>query len=138
VRFGIAIALVVVALAVAFVLRRRRPQAPTRDAYPVPRQLDRRDFPSPELPWLVAYFSSRSCESCRTVGPRVAALAAPDVVVADLDAREAQVLHERYQISAIPMVLVVDALGVVRASFVGAVASAELTGALAALRGARA
>src|SRR4029450_4796386 len=58
IRIGIAVVLIVAAIAVAVVLQRRRPVAPPRDVYPVPRQLDRQDFRRAETPWLVVLFSS--------------------------------------------------------------------------------
>ena len=59
-----------VALAVAARVRRRRPESPPRDQYPIPRQLDRADFARPDAAWLVAYFSSDACASCQGLGPR--------------------------------------------------------------------
>ena len=52
------------ARAAARVVRRRRRATP----YPIPRQLDRADFPRPDAPWLVAYFSSTTCDSCQGLG----------------------------------------------------------------------
>ena len=133
-RVLVALALVVVALAVAWVLRRRRPEAPTRDAYPVPRQLDRADFTRPDTPWLVAYFSSVTCDSCQGLGPKVAVLESEAVAVCELEHARRRDLHDRYQISAIPMILVADAEGVVRAAFVGATSATDLWAAVAELR----
>src|SRR6202035_2380968 len=100
VRIGIGAALVVVVLVVAYFLQRRRPAPPPRDAYPVPRQLDRADFPRPAAPWLVAYFSSTICDSCQGMGRKVAILDAGDVSACELDAVVHRDLHDRYEISA--------------------------------------
>jgi len=133
-RIVIGVALVAVVLAVAALLRRRRPAPPPRDAYPVPRQLDRADFPRPDAPWLVAYFSSTLCDSCRGLGAKVAVLASDGVSVCELDAADRRDLHQRYEISAIPMILIADAEGVVRRAFVGATTATDLWAAVAELR----
>lgn len=131
-RVLIGVALVAIALVVAYGLerRRRRANAPVRDAYPVPRQLHRADFAWPDAPWLVALFSSSTCDSCPSVRQLVTALDAPDVAVCDVEFPAARELHERYGISGVPMVLIADADGVVRESLVGPVRAEDLTAAL--------
>lgn len=134
-RVLIALVLVAAVLVVAAVARRRHRLAPPpRTPYPVPRQLDRSDFPRPEAPWLVAYFWSRTCESCEGMGPKVAVLESAEVSTCQLEATDDRELHRRYEIAAIPMVLVADADGVVRRSFVGAVSATDLWAALADAR----
>ena len=133
-RIVIGVVLLAVVLVIAARLRRGRPAPPPRDAYPIPRQLDRADFPRPDTPWLVAYFSSTLCDSCRGSGPKVAVLESPDVSVCELDAGQQRDLHERYEISAIPMILVADGEGVVRRAFVGATTATDLWAAVAELR----
>ena len=134
-RVLIAAALVVVVLAVALVARRRRVTAPPpRDPYPVPRQLDRADFPRPDAPWLVAYFWSRTCDSCAGLGPKVDVLASRHVATCALEAADDREVHRRYEIAAIPMILVADAEGVVQRSFVGAVSATDLWAAVADAR----
>ena len=131
IRIVIGVVLVVVAIAVAFVIeRRRRPSAPVRDAYPVPRQLHRPDFPRPDAPWLVALFSSSTCDSCAAMRERVSALEDAEVAVVDVEFSTARDMHERYAISGVPMVLVADAEGVVHESFVGPATAAELSTAV--------
>jgi hypothetical protein len=134
-RLAIAAVLVVVVLAVAYVAhRRRRPAPPPRSAYPVPRQLQRSDFPRPDAAWLVAYFWSRTCDSCRGLETKVAVLESADVATCALEAIDDRALHQRYGIAAIPMILLADAEGVVRRAFVGAVSATDLWAALADLR----
>ncbi|HEU5302229.1 MAG TPA: thioredoxin family protein [Acidimicrobiia bacterium] len=130
----VGVAVVAAGIVVAAVLRRRAPLGPPRDAYPVPRQLVRADFPRPEAPWLVAYFSSETCDSCQTLGPKVAVLEAPDVVACEVELSAARSLHERYEIAAIPMILVADAEGVVLRAFVGATSATDLWAAVAEVR----
>lgn len=132
---GIGAVVALVAGAIAWRLRTQHaPAPPPRDAYPVPRQLRRDDFPRPEAPWLVAYFSSATCASCQGLGPKVAVLEAGDVVTCELSFEDQRPLHDRYQIEAIPMILVADAGGVVRRAFVGATTATDLWAAVAEAR----
>jgi hypothetical protein len=133
-RIVIAVALLAVVLLVAARLRRGRRAPPPRDVYPIPRQLDRADFPRPDAPWLVAYFSSTVCDSCRGLGPKVAVLESAGVSVCEADAAVRRDLHDRYEISAIPMILIADSEGVVRRAFVGATTATDLWAAVAELR----
>ena len=134
-RLAIAAVLVAGVVAIAFVAqRRRRPAPPPRDAYPVPRQLQRDDFPRADAPWLVAYFWSRTCDSCQGLMPKVAALESADVATCTLEATDHRALHQRYEIAAIPMILLADDEGVVRRAFVGAVSATALWAAMADLR----
>src|SRR5689334_21670839 len=111
---GLVVLLAVGAVAVVLERRRRAVAAPVRDPFPVPRQLTRADFPHPDVPWLVALFSSTTCDGCEAMRGRVEALATPDVAVVDVSWQDDRPLHERYEISGVPMVLVADAEGVVR------------------------
>jgi hypothetical protein len=136
VRIAIGVALLGVGVVIAIVLERRRSvQAPIRDAHPVPRQLHRADCPRPDSPWLVALFSSSTCDSCGSMRERVRALGASDVAVCDLEFSAERELHERYEISGVPMVLIADAEGVVRESFVGPATAQDLRTALDRARG---
>ena len=125
-------ALIVVAAAVviARMLERRRPAPPTRDGYPVPAQLDRLDFPRPDAPWLFVLFSSRTCDSCAPMVSRVCSLESDAVATVQVEAKADKALHDRYRIEGVPMVVLADAEGVVRAGFVGAVDTWELEDAL--------
>jgi len=134
-RLVLALVVVVVAVIAARLLERRRPAPPTRDAYPVPAQLDRLDFPRPDAPWLFVLFSSRTCDSCRPMAARVAALESDTVATVDVEAFAEKELHSRYRIEGVPMVVLADADGVVRAGFVGSVDAWELEEALATARG---
>ncbi|MGH8984739.1 MAG: hypothetical protein ACRDY6_12820 [Acidimicrobiia bacterium] len=133
-RLVLAAALIAAALVVAWVLQRRRPAPPVRDVYPVPRQLDRADFPRTEAPWLVALFSSTTCESCAGLAGKLAVLDSPAVAACDIEFHARPDLHRRYEISGIPTTLVADAQGVVRAAFVGSVTATDLWAAVAEAR----
>lgn len=133
-RLALAAGLLAVIALIAWRLRKRAPNAPPRDAYPVPRQLDRADFDRPDAPWLVAYFSSATCGACQNLGPKVALLACTDVCVADCSFEQHRNLHHRYEIAAIPMILIADHQGVVHKAFVGATSATDLWAAVAEVR----
>ena len=133
-RLGLAVALIVLAVAVAFVLQRRRPAPPPRDVYPVPRQLDRADFTRAETPWLVALFSSTTCDSCDGLAAKLAVLESDDVATCEIEYHAQPDLHRRYEIAGIPTTVVADADGVVRAAFVGAFTATDLWAAVAEAR----
>jgi Thioredoxin len=134
IRIGLAVALIALAVIVALVLERRRAAPPPRDVYPVPRQLDRSDFPRADTPWLVALFSSTTCESCENLSPKLAVLDSADVVTCEIEFHAQPDLHRRYEISGIPTTLVADSDGVVRAAFVGAFTATDLWAAVAEAR----
>ncbi len=133
-RLVLAAVLLVAALGVAWVLQRRRPAPPPRDVYPVPRQLDRGDFPRPDAPWLVALFSSTTCEGCAGLADKVAVLESGAVAVCDVDFEAERELHRRYDIAGIPMTLVADGEGIVRAAFVGSITATDLWATVAECR----
>jgi hypothetical protein len=134
VRIAIAAVIIAAVAVVAWRLRRRPPEPPPRDVYPVPRQLDRADFPRADTPWLVVLFSSSACLSCRGLPEKIEVLESDDVATCDIDAETRGDLHRRYELSAIPMTLVADAQGVVRRSFVGAFTATDLWAAVAEVR----
>jgi len=134
VQAGIFVAVAAGAAAVAWWLRRRTADAPPRDAFPVPRQLARPDFPRPEAPWLVAYFSSETCASCQGLGPKVAVLESVEVATCEIGFASQRELHDRYDVSAIPMILIANSDGVVLRAFVGTTSATDLWAALAECR----
>ena len=132
-RVLLAVGIAVVVAIVAVVVERRRPEPPSQRKWAVPAQLDRTDFDRPGAPWLLAVFSSATCESCRTAIARAAALASGDVVVQDVEFSARRDLHERYNIETVPMLVVADRQGVVRAHFIGTPAEGEVEQAFAEL-----
>jgi hypothetical protein len=134
VRLGIAAVIVLAAMVIAVIVNRRRKVAPVRDAYPVPAQLDRRDFPRPDSPWLVVLFSSQRCDSCLGVAGKVDVLRSAAVETFEACEEEHADLHRRYEIAGIPTVVIADAEGVVRRAFVGAPSATDLWAAVAELR----
>lgn len=134
-RLVIAAILIAVAVAVAFLLERRKAQAPTQPRrWDVPAQLDRADFPGADKPWLVVVFTSNGCESCGKVVPKVSVLDSPSVEVVAVAYQDRKDLHERYDVDVVPMTLVADGDGVVRASFIGEPTATDLWAAVAEVR----
>ncbi|MCU1345351.1 MAG: hypothetical protein JWL70_1617 [Acidimicrobiia bacterium] len=131
----VAMVLVVAAVGVAAVLRRRRrPEAPTQASWSAPTQLDRSDFDRADAPWLVAVFSSATCNVCADIVAKARVMEAPEVAVQDVEYASSKDLHRRYHIEAVPMVVLADAAGVVQASFIGPVTAQDLWAAIAQAR----
>jgi hypothetical protein len=134
-RLLIALGIAVLAAAVALVLRRRRRRdAPTRSNAVVPEQLDRADFASPAAPWLIAVFTSATCETCADVRTKAQALASDQVAVEVVEFQARRELHRRYRIDAVPLVLIADHAGVVQRHFLGPVSATDLWASMASLR----
>lgn len=121
--------------AAAVIQRRSRPDAPTQPRQmAVPAVLDRADFERPTAPWLVAVFTSATCDACEGAMARAVPLDSSSVVVQSVEFPARRDLHDRYAIDSVPLVAVADADGVVRASFLGVPSSADLWAAVAELR----
>lgn len=134
---GRLIALVVltaVAVGVALLLQRRRPDPPSAPSYRAPAQLDRDDFVNPSAATLVALFASTTCNTCPTAWEAVLAAAAErdgnTLAVQRIDVQDDPTLHERYRIDGVPTTLVVDAEGVVTQAFFGPITATDVTAAL--------
>jgi hypothetical protein len=134
VKFALVAGIVLVALVGSRLMRLRKPQAPTQPKMAVPTQVDRQDFPNVESPWLVVIFSSATCHTCADVVAKAAVLATSTVAVANIEYPERKDLHERYGVDAVPLVVVVDALGVVKGSFIGPVTATDLWAGVAECR----
>ena len=133
------VAIVVVLGAVAagiawFVQRRTSPAPETGASWNVPPLVDRDDFDRPDAPWLVIVFSSQTCTACQGTAAKAALLESDVVAVQEVDHLERRDLHQRYGIDAVPMVLVADAAGTVRADFIGEPTATDLWAAVAELR----
>ena len=123
-----------VALVASFVLRKRKPQAPTQGGYEIPTQLDRSDFVSPQSPWLVAVFTSSTCSTCVDVATKAAVLESTEVAVERVDYIDNKELHTRYGIDAVPLLVIADHKGVVQKGFIGPVKAQDLWAAMAECR----
>jgi len=135
-RIVVAVVLAAVAVGVAWVLQRRRTDAPTQPAsgFEAPAQLDRSEFVRPDAPWLVTVFTSSTCSTCAEVWSKARLLDSDMVAVQEVEVAEDPELHSRYAIEAVPIVAIADSDGVVRTSFLGPVTSTHLWAAMAELR----
>jgi hypothetical protein len=133
-RYLIVALVVAVALLIGWLARRRRPDAPVRTGYAVPEQLDRRDFDRPDAPFLVAVFTSATCDTCRDIVGKARVLESDAVAVHEAEYLRDRQLHERYRIEAVPTVVICDAAGVVQKSFLGPTSASHLWAAVAEVR----
>ncbi len=133
-RVVLAAVVVLVAIVVAVVMDRRRPEAPTQGNWAVPAQLDRADFTRPDAEWLVAVFTSATCDSCAKAVERAKVLASDAVAVEEVEVKGRPDLHRRYHIDAVPIIVVADQEGVVRTSFTGPPSAIDLWAAVAGVR----
>jgi hypothetical protein len=133
-RVLLAAVVVVVAVVVALILERRRPEAPTAGNWAVPAQLDRADFAHPDAPWLVAVFTSATCDSCAKAVEQAKVMASDEVAVDEAEVKARPDLHRRYHIDAVPITVVADREGVVRRSFTGPPSATDLWAAVAGVR----
>lgn len=125
---------IVVALVVASFLQRRKSDPPTQAGFEIPSQIDRQDFDSPESPWLVAVFTSATCNTCADVATKASVLASDQVAVQRIDYTVDPALHQRYKIDAVPLLVIADSQGVVRAGFIGPTKAQDLWAAMAECR----
>ena len=134
IRVVIVVVVVAVAFGVALLAQRRAPEPPARAGLGSPGQLDRADFANPSAPWLIAVFTSATCDVCADTWSKAAVLESAEVAVQQIEYPRDRLLHDRYAIDAVPLVLVVDDRGVVRSSFVGPVSATHLWAAVADAR----
>jgi len=134
-RLVVAGVLLLVAVAVAVVVRRRRPTAEMPPTFTAPTTLDRADFTRADAPWLVVVFTSSSCSGCAEVAEKARGLESDSVAVQEVEHAAERELHDRYAVGAVPLVVIADAAGTVRAHFFGPVTATDLWASMAELRG---
>jgi hypothetical protein len=133
-RVVIALVLMAVAAVVAGLLGRRRTDPPTQDRVAVPRLVDRGDFVRPEAPWLLAVFTSETCDSCARATAKARVFESPQVAYEEIPWQARRDLHDRYRVEDVPLIVVADAEGVVQRSFVGTPTFTDLAVAVAEVR----
>ncbi len=132
-RLLLAVAVVAVAALAAEIVRRRRgADAPTQPRYEFPSQLDRSDFEG--TGWLVAVFTSETCTTCADVVHKAEVVRCDQVDVVTVSYQSRRDLHERYDIDAVPCLVIADPEGVVHRGFVGPVTATDLWAAVANAR----
>ena len=92
----------------------------------IPGHLSREDFGFINEPWLVVIFSSESCETCKPVVAESMKLSSLGIAIQEIALETNKDLHEKYDIDAVPMLLLVDKFGVVRSSHLGPTNSEEV------------
>ncbi|GJM39008.1 MAG: hypothetical protein DHS20C19_23750 [Acidimicrobiales bacterium] len=125
---GVAIAGLVVALV------GRRTAAPAANTHHIPSHLDRADFPRPDAAWLVAVFTSATCDTCAGVWDRARHLGSDHVAVVELEVGEAKNIHEKYKIDGVPTLVIADTAGAVQRAFLGPTTATDLWAAMADVR----
>lgn len=133
-RTFVALAVLLVAGALSFALRRRKSDAPPQVRGVLPHQLIWHDFVDDEKKWLVAVFTSSTCDACRDVVTKARVLESKDVAVKILDYQSMRDLHDRYQIDSVPTTVIADREGIVRFATVGPISATDLWAALAKAR----
>lgn len=132
-RLLLALAIIAVAAVASRVVRSKRSSdPPTQSRRALPSQLDRADFEGDG--WLVAVFTSESCNTCADVVRKAEVMRSPEVAVAVAPFQVRKDLHERYDIDAVPCLLIADPEGVVRDGFLGPVTATDLWAAVADAR----
>jgi hypothetical protein len=133
-RTVVALLVLVFAGGVSFVLRRRQSDAPAPVRGAVPYQLSLKDFSCGDKKWLVAVFTSSTCDACSDVATKARVLESSEVAVEFIDFLENGDLHKRYQIDSVPTTVIADIEGVVRFATVGPLTATDLWAALAKCR----
>lgn len=129
----VVIVAVLVALTIAWAAKRRKPEPPTQGGFHVPTQLDRADFAA-STPWLIAVFTSATCDACKDVLNKALVMQSDQVSVVNVEYQTDKLVHERYAIDAVPTLVVADGEGVVRAGFIGPIKAQDLWAAVAECR----
>ncbi len=133
-RLIILVVLMGLAVVIALVLQRRRPDPPSAPSYRAPRQLDRDDFEAPTSPILVVVFASETCETCPRVWDLVATLRSETVATQLVTVQGDPDLHQRYRIDGVPTTVVATADGVVVKAFFGGLTADDLVDAVTRAR----
>ena len=122
------------ALILGVVVRKRKPDAPSQTSNLIPQQLNRKDFVSPEKPWLLVVFTSSTCDACQDVATKAKVLTSQDVAVQIIDYLEMRNLHKQYAIDSVPTTVIADNLGVVQYGVLGPITATDLWAAMARCR----
>ncbi len=125
-------AIVVVA---ALVIRQKRVvDAPTQKVFSAPTQIDRTDFPTPQHEWMIAVFTSVTCHACSDMLAKAQVVASKNVAVVEIEYSDKKELHLKYNIEAVPTVIISDVHGIVHKSFLGPVSATDLWAGVASVR----
>ena len=126
--------ILVMAATLGVVVRKRKPDAPSQTSNLIPQQLNRKDFVSPEKPWLLVVFTSSTCDACQDVATKAKVLTSQDVAVQIIDYLEMRNLHRQYAIDSVPTTVIADNLGVVQYGVLEPITATDLWAAMARCR----
>ncbi len=115
-----------VALAVAYVAGKRRPDPPSAPSYRAPTQIDRDDFDDPEAHILIAVFASNSCDACAQAWDMVQTVKLDGVATQRILVEDNPGLHKRYKVDGVPTTIIAGPDGVVRRSFLGPITADQV------------
>ena len=124
----------IVAIAALVIRRNRVSDVPTQKLFVAPTQIDRSDFASQSHEWLVVVFTSASCHVCADMSAKAKVLATREVAVIEVEYEMQRDLHTRYNIEAVPTIVICDVRGVVHKSFMGPLSATDLWAAMATAR----
>ncbi|MFM9037935.1 MAG: thioredoxin family protein [Actinomycetota bacterium] len=131
----VAAVIVVAVSGVAILLRSRRTvDAPTQKTWMVPTQIDPSDLGDSDSDWSIVVFTSGTCHVCADVVNKAEALRSRHVDVVEVEYGINRRTHEKYEIDAVPTLVVCDRSGVVRHSILGPVSATDLWAAVARVR----
>lgn len=133
-RLILLVVLAAVAMVMAYLLQRRRPDPPSAPSYRAPRQLDRADFDKPGHPVMVVVFASSTCTTCPEVWVDVERCSSSTVATQYVTVQDDPTLHKRYRVDGVPTTVVADHEGVVLHAFFGPVDPDELVVAVEAAK----
>ncbi len=130
-------AIIVATFAALYFARLRRVSETSPTLYDPPSKVERNDFADCQADTLVVLFTSRVCDSCLNVSKKASVLrsSSVDVVNVEYEDPQGKKLHSKYQIEAVPTLIVCDANGVTQKAFVGPVTATDLWAAVASARG---
>lgn len=130
---GIVLALIVISIIIA----NKKNTATQITSFDLPTFIDRNDFENKKAKTLVVVFSSQHCDACETVWNKVQVLQSDLVDIAKVSYQDVvgKKLHLKYQIDAVPSVLICDEQGSVFKSYLGNVTATDLWAGVAELRG---
>ena len=126
----IAVVLGAAALGGAWIINRKKPRTSAGVDHHVPTHVDRAAFARPEAPVLVVVFTSATCATCAAMLSTARQATSDAVVVEEAEATARADVHEQYRVDAVPIAVIVDREGVVRASFAGSMSAADLSAAI--------
>jgi len=125
---------VFVVVAAKFIRQKSIVDVPTQKIFSAPVQIDRTDFPISQHEWMIAVFTSATCHACADMLAKAQVVASKNVAVVEIEYSDKKELHRKYNIEAVPTVVVSDIRGVVHKSFLGPVSATDLWAGIASVR----